>query len=65
MVAGNIQDLPPPPRLGVVAGEKATTPPPRAAAGIDDILLKAPRNLNEPSAAAFPASGRSWFRRVR
>src|SRR5580693_3986724 len=28
--------------------ENATTPPPRAASGIDDSLLKAPRNLNEP-----------------
>src|SRR5260370_15800010 len=28
--------------------ENATTPPPRAACGIDDSLLKAPRNLNEP-----------------
>src|ERR1700761_84953 len=28
--------------------ENATTPPARALAGIDDSLLKAPRNLNEP-----------------
>src|ERR1700704_4480413 len=28
--------------------ENATTPPPRAACGIADSLLKAPRNLNEP-----------------
>src|SRR5258708_22578584 len=28
--------------------ENATTPPPRAANAIDDSLLKAPRNLNEP-----------------
>src|ERR1700686_103723 len=28
--------------------ENATTPPPRAFCGIDDSLLKAPRNLNEP-----------------
>src|SRR5580692_5712832 len=28
--------------------ENATTPPPRAPAGIDDSLLKAPRNLNDP-----------------
>src|ERR1700730_3313266 len=28
--------------------ENATTPPPRAAIGIDDSLLKAPRNLNYP-----------------
>src|SRR3979409_2097177 len=28
--------------------EKATTPPPRASSGIEDSLLKAPRNLNEP-----------------
>src|SRR5580698_2222596 len=28
--------------------ENATTPPPREASGIDDSLLKAPRNLNEP-----------------
>src|SRR3984893_8935296 len=28
--------------------ENATTPPPRALCGIDDILLKAPRNLNDP-----------------
>ena len=28
--------------------ENATTPPPRASCGIDDSLLKAPRNLNEP-----------------
>src|ERR1035437_8444494 len=28
--------------------ENATTPPPRAANGIDDSLLKAPRNLNDP-----------------
>src|SRR6266566_7019272 len=28
--------------------ENATTPPPRALSGIDDSLLKAPRNLNEP-----------------
>ena len=28
--------------------ENATTPPPRASIGIDDSLLKAPRNLNEP-----------------
>src|SRR6478672_7557582 len=28
--------------------ENATTPPPRADCGIDDSLLKAPRNLNEP-----------------
>src|SRR3984893_480323 len=28
--------------------ENATTPPPRAACGIDDSLLNAPRNLNDP-----------------
>src|ERR1019366_3181024 len=28
--------------------ENATTPPPRAAIGIDESLLKAPRNLNDP-----------------
>src|SRR4030081_1409687 len=28
--------------------ENATTPPPRAACGIDESLLKAPRNLNDP-----------------
>src|ERR1700735_4221366 len=28
--------------------ENATTPPLRASSGIDDSLLKAPRNLNEP-----------------
>src|SRR3981189_629083 len=28
--------------------ENATTPPPRAACAIDDSLLKAPRNLNDP-----------------
>src|SRR3954465_6000488 len=28
--------------------ENATTPPPRDSIGIDDSLLKAPRNLNEP-----------------
>src|SRR5712664_919310 len=28
--------------------ENATTPPPRELNGIDDSLLKAPRNLNEP-----------------
>src|SRR3984957_21277484 len=28
--------------------ENATTPPPRALCGIDDSLLKAPRNLNDP-----------------
>src|ERR1700710_1482748 len=28
--------------------ENATTPPPRSACGIDDSLLKAPRNLNDP-----------------
>src|ERR1700737_4785874 len=28
--------------------ENATTPPPRASWGIDDNLLKAPRNLNDP-----------------
>src|SRR6476661_9873015 len=28
--------------------ENATTPPPRAPCGIDDSLLKAPRNLNDP-----------------
>src|SRR6202166_130918 len=28
--------------------ENATTPPPRELKGIDDSLLKAPRNLNEP-----------------
>src|ERR1700722_15810799 len=28
--------------------ENATPPPPRALIGIDDSLLKAPRNLNEP-----------------
>src|SRR5258708_35808449 len=28
--------------------ENATTPPPRAACGIEDSLLKAPRNLNDP-----------------
>src|ERR1700732_1472740 len=28
--------------------ENATTPPPRAANGIDESLLKAPRNLNDP-----------------
>src|SRR3979490_3199363 len=28
--------------------ENATTPPPHAACGIDDSLLKAPRNLNDP-----------------
>src|SRR3954453_14066752 len=28
--------------------ENATTPPPRLVWGIDDSLLKAPRNLNEP-----------------
>src|ERR1700732_145827 len=31
-----------------VPEETATTPPPRALIGIDDNLLKAPRNLNEP-----------------
>ena len=40
--------------------EKATTPPPRAAAGIDDILLKAPRNLNEPVRCSI-----SGFRKIR
>src|ERR1700722_15413611 len=39
--------------------EKATTPPPRAAAGIDDILLKAPRNLNEPVRCSI-----SGFRKI-
>src|SRR6185437_4436605 len=28
--------------------ENATTPPPRFSGGIDDSLLKAPRNLNDP-----------------
>src|SRR5882757_9036167 len=28
--------------------ENATTPPPRASIGIEDNLLKAPRNLNDP-----------------
>src|SRR3954453_22125052 len=28
--------------------ENATPPPPRAACGIEDSLLKAPRNLNDP-----------------
>src|ERR1700710_1318448 len=28
--------------------ENATTPPPRSDCGIDDSLLKAPRNLNDP-----------------
>src|SRR3979490_1607590 len=28
--------------------ENATTPPPRASCGIDDSLLNAPRNLNDP-----------------
>src|SRR3981081_610032 len=28
--------------------DNATTPPPRAACGIEDSLLKAPRNLNDP-----------------
>src|SRR3954451_11474936 len=28
--------------------ENATTPPPRSACGIEDSLLKAPRNLNDP-----------------
>src|SRR5215218_10902073 len=28
--------------------ENATTPPPRSACGIEDNLLKAPRNLNDP-----------------
>src|SRR5215218_6296130 len=28
--------------------ENATTPPPRPTCGIDDSLLKAPRNLNDP-----------------
>src|SRR5438094_2994388 len=28
--------------------ENATTPPPRLACGIEESLLKAPRNLNEP-----------------
>jgi len=31
--------------------ENATTPPPRACCGIEDSLLKAPRNLNEPIAS--------------
>src|SRR3984885_11013829 len=39
--------------------ENATTPPPRAAAGIDDILLKAPRNLNEPVRCSI-----SGFRKI-
>src|SRR5580692_9773166 len=39
--------------------EKATTPPPRASLGIDDILLKAPRNLNEPVRCSI-----SGFRKI-
>src|SRR6266849_7486557 len=40
--------------------ENATTPPPRAASGIDDSLLKAPRNLNEPVRCSI-----SGFRKTR
>src|SRR6202012_791383 len=40
--------------------ENATTPPARAADGIDDILLKAPRNLNEPVRCSI-----SGFRKIR
>src|ERR1700726_3432866 len=41
-------------------GENATTPPPRALSGIDDILLKAPRNLNDPVRCSI-----SGFRNTR
>src|SRR5271154_4621864 len=40
--------------------ENATTPPPRAAIGIDDSLLKAPRNLNDPVRCSI-----SGFRKTR
>jgi hypothetical protein len=40
--------------------ENATTPPPRALCGIDDILLKAPRNLNDPVRCSI-----SGFRKTR
>src|SRR6202790_4035706 len=40
--------------------ENATTPPPRAACGIDDSLLKAPRNLNDPVRCSI-----SGFRKTR
>src|SRR5664279_884231 len=40
--------------------ENATTPPPRALSGIDDILLKAPRNLNDPVRCSI-----SGFRNTR
>src|SRR5450432_4203884 len=40
--------------------ENATTPPPRAPCGIDDSLLKAPRNLNEPVRCSI-----SGFRNTR
>src|ERR1700674_2438234 len=40
--------------------ENATTPPPRFAMGIDDSLLKAPRNLNEPVRCSI-----SGFRKTR
>src|ERR1700684_90365 len=42
-----------------VPEEKAPTPPPRASLGIDDILLKAPRNLNEPVRCSI-----SGFRKI-
>jgi len=45
--------------------ENATTPPPRACCGIEDSLLKAPRNLNEPVRCSISGSGKPWFRRVR
>ncbi len=40
--------------------ENATTPPLRALCGIDDILLKAPRNLKEPVRCSI-----SSFRKTR
>src|SRR5712692_5789692 len=40
--------------------ENAPTPPPRAACGIEDSLLKAPRNLNDPVRCSI-----SGFRNTR
>src|ERR1700730_17974801 len=41
-------------------GENGTTPPPRAACGIDDSLLKAPWNLNDPVRCSISGFRNTW-----
>src|SRR4029077_17371467 len=43
--------------------ENATTPPPRASGGIDDSLLKAPRNLNDPVRCSTSGLTKTFARR--